>query len=70
MKVDFSKIKTDILAVGLFSDSEKLDSLNSMLNKALGGAIQDLLKIGDFKAKERSCSIIYGDEKSGIKRIL
>ncbi|MBN2590106.1 MAG: leucyl aminopeptidase [Sedimentisphaerales bacterium] len=69
-KVDFSKIKTDILAVGLFSDVEKLDSLNAMLNKALGGAIQDILKIGDFKARERACTIIYGNEKVGAKRIM
>ncbi len=69
-KVDFSKIKTDILAVGLFSDVEKLDSLNSILNKQLNGAIEDLLKIGDFKARERSCSIIYGNEKVGAKRVM
>ncbi len=69
-KVDFSKIKTDILAVGLFSDAEQLDSLNSMLNKKLNGAIEDLLRIGDFKARERACTIIYGNEKVGAKRVM
>ncbi len=69
-KVDFSNLKTDILAVGLFSDVEKLDSLNSMLNKQLGGAIEDLLQIGDFKPRERTFTIIYGNEKVGAKRVM
>jgi len=69
-KVDFIKCKTDILAVGLFSDAEKLDSLNSTLNDKLGGAIERLLKIGDFKARDRACAIIYGNDKIGAKRIM
>lgn len=69
-KVDFGKCKTDILAVGLFSDAEKLDSVNSMFNNKLNGAIEQLLKIGDFKAKERACAVIYGNDKIGAKRIL
>ncbi|MBN1972695.1 MAG: leucyl aminopeptidase [Sedimentisphaerales bacterium] len=69
-KADFCKNKTDILAVGLFSDAGKLDSVNSMLNDKLDGAIQQLLKIGDFKARDRACTIIYGNEKIGAKRIM
>jgi leucyl aminopeptidase len=69
-KIDFDKCKTDILAVGLFSDVTKLDSVNAMLNNKLGGAIESLLKIGDFKAKERATAILYGNEKIGAKRII
>jgi leucyl aminopeptidase len=69
-KVDFSRYKTDILAVGLFSGEDKLDSLNSMLNSKLNGAIDDLLRIGDFKARDRSSYIIYGNDKIGAKRVL
>jgi len=69
-KVDLSKCRTDILAVGLFSDVPKLDSVNSMLNDKLGGAIERLLKTGDFKAKERANAIIYGNEKIGAKRVM
>jgi leucyl aminopeptidase len=69
-KVDVDKCKTDILAIALFSDAEKLDSINSLLNDKLGGAIERLLKTGDFKAKERATSVVYGNGKIGAKRIL
>lgn len=69
-KVDFIKCSTDILAVGIFTDAEKLDSLNSMLNDKLDGAIERLRKIGDFKARERACTIIYGNDKIGAKRVM
>ncbi len=28
------------------------------------------MKIGDFKARERACTIIYGNEKIGAKRVM
>ena len=64
-KVDFSKCKTDILAVGLFSDAKELDKLNKELNSKLNGAIDRLMELGDFKAKE---GISNGE--IGAKRIL
>ena len=69
-KVDVDTCKTDILAVGLFSDTDKLDSVNSSLNNKLGGAIESLLKTGDFKPKERATAIVYGNDKIGAKRVL
>jgi len=69
-KVDFSECKTDILAVGLFSDSKKLDKQNKELNNRLGGAIDRLMKLGDFKAKEGTNAVVYGNNKTGAKRIL
>jgi len=69
-KVDFSKCKTDILAVGLFSDSKELDKLNKELNKKLDGAIDRLIKIGDSKGKEGANAIVYGNNEIGAKRIL
>ena len=69
-KVDFSKCRTDILAVGLFSDAKELDKLNKELNKKLDGAIDRLRKLGDFKAKEGTNSIVYGNSETGAKRIL
>jgi len=69
-KVDFAKCKTDILAVGLFSDAKELDKLNKELNKKLDGAIDHIMKLGDFKAKDGTNAVVYGNNKIGAKRIL
>jgi len=69
-KVNFSKCKTDILAVGLFSDARELDKLNKELNTKLNGAIDRLTESGDFKAKDGTSAVVYGNGKIGAKRIL
>ena len=68
--VDFSKCKTDLLAVGLFSDAKGLDKLNAQLNGKLDGAIERLIKLGDFKPKEGTSAIVYGNERIGAERVL
>lgn len=68
--VDFSKCKTDILAVGLFSDSKELDKLNKELNKKLNGAIDRLMELGDFKGKDGTSAVVYSNDQTGAKRIL
>jgi len=69
-KVDFSKCKTDILAVGLFSDAKELDKLNKELNSKLNGAIDRLIELGDFKAKDGTSTVVYGNGQTDAKRIL
>ncbi len=68
--VDPDKIGTDLLAVGLFSDVKELDKLTKELNSKLDGAIEQLIKLGDFKAKEGTSAVVYGNGKIGAKRIL
>ena len=68
--VDLSKCKTDLLAVGLFSDAKGLDKFNSQLNSKLDGAIEQLIELGDFKSKEGTSSIVYGNDSIGAKRIM
>jgi len=68
--VDFSKCKTDLLAVGMFSDVKELDRLNRELNDKLDGAIERLIKLGDFKAKEGTSAVVYGNDKIGAERVL
>ncbi len=68
--VDISKCKTDMLAVGLFSDAKGLDKLNAQLNSKLDGAIERLIKLGDFKAKEGTSTIVYGNDGISAKRIM
>ncbi len=69
-KVDFSECKTDLLAVGLFSDAKGLDKLNAQLNGKLDGAIERLIKLGDFKAKEGTNAVVYGNDGIGAERVL
>jgi leucyl aminopeptidase len=69
-KADFVKVKTDLLAVGVFSDVKGLDKLNKELDGKLGGAIERLIKLEDFKGKDGTGSVVYGNGKIGAKRIL
>ncbi|MFH1717673.1 MAG: M17 family peptidase N-terminal domain-containing protein, partial [Planctomycetota bacterium] len=59
-KVDFSKCKTDMLAVGLFSDVKELDKVNKGLDGKLNGAIGRLIKLGDFDGKDGTVALVYG----------
>ena len=70
LKADLSKCKTDILAVGLFSDAKELDKPNKELNSKLNGAIDRLIESGDFKAKDGTSAVVYGNDQTGAKRIL
>jgi leucyl aminopeptidase len=69
-KVDFTKCKTDLLAVGQFSDAKGLDKLNKELDSKLDGAIEQVMKLGDFKGKDGTSAIVYGNDRIGAKRIL
>jgi len=69
-KVDFSKCKTDLLAVGQFSDVKGLDKLCGELNSKLAGGIERLIKLGDFKGKDGTSAIVYGNDRIGAKRVL
>jgi leucyl aminopeptidase len=68
--VDFVKCKTELLAVGHFSDAKGLDKVNAELNRKLDGAIERLIKLGDFKGKDGTSAIVYGNDNTGAKRIL
>jgi hypothetical protein len=69
-KVDFSKCKTELLAVGQFSDVKWLDKPSKELNRKLDGAIERLIKLGDFKGKDGTSAIVYGNSQTGAKRFL
>lgn len=69
-KVDFSKCETDLLAVGHFSDVKGLDKVCSQLNSELEGGIERLIKLGDFKGKDGTSTIVYGNDHIGAKRVM
>jgi len=68
--VDFSKCKTDLLAVGQFCNAKGLDKLNTELNQKLGGDIEQVIKLGDFKGKNGTSAVVYGNDGIGAKRVL
>jgi len=69
-KIDFSSCKTDLLAIGLFADAKELDKTTEELNSKLKGAIDQLIKLGDFKGKDETSALIYGNGCIGAKRLL
>jgi len=62
--------KTGVLAIGLFSNAKGPDKLVKQLDRKLEGAIGRLIKIGDFKGKEGTGAVVYGDGRIGAKRVL
>ncbi len=69
-KFNLGKLKTDLLAVGMFSDDKKPKRLAADINKKLDNSIEKLLSLGDFKGKEGSTAVIYTNDKIGAKRVL
>jgi len=69
-KIDFAKCQTDLLCLGLFSDAKGLDKVCKEIDSKLGGAIERLIKLGDFNGKDGSSEIVYGEDKIGAKRVL
>lgn len=67
---DISSWETDLLAVGMFSETKRLDKFCRELDGYLGGAIKRLVELGDFKGKEGESSLLYAPEEVGFKRVL
>jgi leucyl aminopeptidase len=66
---DGLNIKTDMLAVSLYTDM-KLHPLLKRIDKALDGAVQDLIRSKDFEGKEGTSVLIYTNGKIGPKRLM
>jgi len=69
-KVDLCRCKTGMLAVGHFRDGKVLDKISGELNSKLDGAIERVIKLGDFKGKDGTSTIVYGNESIGANRVL
>jgi len=69
-KVGFAECKTDLLVVGRFSDEKGIRGLCGELDRRLDGAIGRLIKLGDFKGKEGTSAVVYGNERVGARRVL
>ena len=69
-KVDFTQCKTQLLAVGVFAEEKKLDQLAGQLDGKLDGEISRMLELGDFKGKNRTSALLYGNGRIPAKRLL
>ncbi len=68
--VGLSECKTQMLVIGHFSDVKKpLPQIMELCEK-LGGAIEQIVKLGDFKGKTGTSTIVYGNNKIGASRVL
>jgi leucyl aminopeptidase len=69
-KADAVKVKTDVLAVGIFSDDKKPTGIAAQIDAKLGGAIAKVMKLGDFKAKANTTNVVYSTGVIAATRIL
>jgi leucyl aminopeptidase len=69
IQADLSKIKTDLLAVGVL-EQKALSGPAKALDKKLSGAISSLIKLGDFEGKKKTSSLFYTQGKVGAARVL
>ena len=69
-KVKAVNAKVDLLAIGIASDAKKLSSVAAAVNEKLAGAIDEVLKVGDFKAKANSTVVLYTNGKIPAARVL
>jgi leucyl aminopeptidase len=65
-KAHFAECKTQMLVVGHFSDAKRLDVVNRELDSRLGGAIEQIIKLGDFKGKESTIAVVYGNPSTSL----
>jgi leucyl aminopeptidase len=68
-KIDPADVKTDVLVLGMCSDDRKSAGTAAKLDKKLGGAISNVMKLGDFKARANTTATIYTSGKIGADRL-
>jgi leucyl aminopeptidase len=67
---DAEKCKVDLLAVGMFAGTRRLDALADRLDRKLRGAIKRVLELGDFKGKEAASTVIYSGGAIAARRVM
>jgi leucyl aminopeptidase len=69
VKADITKIKTDLLAVGV-PEQKTLSGMALKLDRKLNGALSGLMKLGDFEGKEKTSAMLYTAGKMNVARVL
>jgi leucyl aminopeptidase len=65
-----AECKTQMLVLGCFSDAKRLDVTSREIDKRLNGAIERVIKLGDFKGKDGTSTVVYGNGQIGAERVL
>ncbi len=68
-KAEYGACKTDMLVVGRVSDAGP-DKIIRALDKKLGGAIDRLVRLGDFTGKSGTQAVLYSEGRIGAQRVL
>jgi leucyl aminopeptidase len=69
-KTGFVECKTDMLVVGRFSDAVEANEVIAALDEKLGGAVDRLIRLGDFTGKPRTHAVLYGNGKIAAERVM
>ena len=69
-QVQLHRYDGDILTVGLFEGTKRVPKEYANLDKAVGGTIRDVLRLGDFKGKANETTVLYRTGRVGCRRIL
>jgi len=69
-KSTLDQCKTDLLCIGQFAEAKTLDKTLRELNAKLGGALEQVIKLGDFKGEAGGSALVYTGGKIGAKRVL
>jgi len=62
--------KGDVLALGLFKDTQRVPKDYAGLDKAAGGVVSKVLKLGDFSGKANESAVIYHNGAVVCRRIM
>lgn len=65
-----AECKTQMLVLGCFSDAKQLDATNREIDRRLNGAIERVIKLGDFKGKDGTGTVVYGNGQIRAERVL
>ena len=66
---DFRQEETDAVALGIYEGENSLTPLTESVDQALGGAIRNLMELGDFEGKLKQVATLYTDGKVSSPRI-
>src|SRR4029077_20249663 len=63
------RVKSDALAVGLFSDGSPPASF-SAVDAALGGVLADMRQRGEIRGRDREVTVVRAGKKLSVKRVI
>ena len=66
---DFRQEETDAIALGIYEGEDSLTPLAESVDQALGGAISNLMGLGDFEGKLKQVVTLYTNGKVSSPRI-